>query len=205
MYRKDKKREFYTLKAKEHGYPARSVYKLKEIDERFDIIKEGNIILDLGVAPGSWLKYISEKIGEEGLVIGIDINDIKIELNKNMVFLKRDILKDSLEEDFLKILQGKKFDNILADLSPKTTGIKEVDQGKSLELAKKSFEIALNFLSEKGFFVFKIFESQDSHRFMREVSKYFKDIYRIKPKAISKGSKEFYIVGKEFKSNGKRN
>ena len=91
MYRKDNKTEHYTIKANKEGYPARSVYKLKDIDEKYRFLKKGDRVLDLGAAPGSWMKYIAAKIGERGLVQGVDIQDIEIELKPNMRFLKKDM------------------------------------------------------------------------------------------------------------------
>ena len=91
MYRKDRKAEFYTTLAKKEGYPARSVYKLKEIDEKYKIIKKNSRVLDLGSAPGSWLLYISQKVGDKGKVIGVDIEETKIPQKANIVFIKRSV------------------------------------------------------------------------------------------------------------------
>jgi len=144
MYRKDKKEEFYTKKSKEEGYPARSVYKLKEIDETFNLFKKGHRILDLGSAPGSWLLYLSEKAG---FVLGIDEQEITPK-RKNIFFIKKSIL----DEDILEALGQEKFDSVLADLSPKTTGIKSLDSGLSLELCQRAFFIAQKVLRPKGNF-----------------------------------------------------
>ena len=91
MYRKDRQNEFYTTLAKKEGFPARSIYKLKEIDEKYRIIKKGNRVLDLGCAPGSWLLYVSQKVGNKGKVIGVDIEEIKIPKKANIVFIKRSV------------------------------------------------------------------------------------------------------------------
>ena len=86
MYRKDRQNEFYTTLARKQGFPARSIYKLKEINEKHKIIKEGDRVLDLGCAPGSWLLYISQKVGDKGKVIGVDIEEIKIPKKTNIIF-----------------------------------------------------------------------------------------------------------------------
>jgi 23S rRNA (uridine2552-2'-O)-methyltransferase len=195
MYRKNKKEEFYTKKAREEGYPARSVYKLMQIDEEFKILKRGDIVLDLGSAPGSWLLYASEKVGEKGRVFGMDIEDIKIDEKKNIVFIKKSIE----DEDAPELFEGRKFDSVIADLSPKTIGIKSVDSGRSLELSKRAFLIAKNVLKKRGNFVCKIFEGGEADIFLKKISGYFRMFKRYRPKAVSKGSKEFYIVAKTFK------
>jgi len=138
MYRKDRKNELYTVLAKKEGYPARSVYKLKEIDEKYKIIKKSSRVLDLGCAPGSWLLYISQKVGNKGKVIGVDIEEIKIPQKANIIFIKRSIL-DLKESDFKD-----KFEVVVSDLSSKTSGVKFLDAGKSLELAEKSKQKARN-------------------------------------------------------------
>jgi len=193
MYRKDKKHEYYTIKARKEGYPARSVYKLKDIDEKFHFFKKEDVVLDLGASPGSWILYISEKIGDKGRVFGVDIQDIKINLPQNAVFVKKSILE--IENDgFL----NKKYNSVVADLSPNTTGIKSIDAGVSLELSEKAFEIAKKVLAKNGSFVCKIFQGEGMDDFLKEISSHFKIFKRYKPKAVIKNSKEFYIVAKGF-------
>lgn len=205
MYRKDRKNEPYTALAKKEGYPARSVYKLKEIDEKYKIIKQGDRVLDLGCAPGSWLLYISQKVGDKGKAIGVDIEEIKIPPRANIIFLKRNIfdLKPARnaehsdaggESDFQN-----KFEAVVSDSSTKTSGVKSLDAGRSLELAEKSFEIAKLFLLPGGNFVCKIFENEFSEEFFKKVKNRFVFAKRFRPKAVIKKSKEFYIIGKGFR------
>ncbi len=198
MYRKNLKDEFYTRKAREEGYPARSVYKLKEIDERYKIIKKGDAVLDLGCAPGSWLLYISEKVGKKGGVVGVDIEDIVAPKKENISFIKKDIL--SFQEEELKEWQ-EKFGVVVADLSPRTSGIKSIDVAKSLELNEAAFDVVKTALKKKGNFVCKIFEGEGSDDFVKKVEKYFESTKRFRPMAVMKRSKEFYIIGKGFISN----
>ena len=211
MYRKDRQNEFYTTLAKKDGYPARSVYKLREIDEKYKIIKKGDRVLDLGCAPGSWLLYISQKVGNKGKVVGVDIEEIKIPPKANIVFIKRSvldlkvpILPSKIEHPRWQIAIGKsdfkdKFEAVVSDLSPKTSGIKFLDAGKSLELAEKSFEIAKSVLLPDGNFVCKIFESEASDDFFKKVEICFDFAKRFRPKAVIRESKEFYIIGRGFR------
>ena len=196
MYRKGLKREFYTRKAREEGYPARSVYKLKEIDEKFHIFKMGDHVLDLGCAPGSWLLYVAQKVGENGKVVGIDREDIKIKKEDNIVFIKRDIFyfKNSEIDAFLK-----KYQVVISDLAPSTSGIKIIDSERSLELSEKALEIAKKVLLPRGNFVCKIFEGRESEKFFKKVEENFGFTKIFRPKAVFKGSKEIFIVAKNFK------
>jgi len=192
MYRKDKKEEFYTELAKKEGYPARSVYKLKEIDEKHKLFDKGDKVLDLGCAPGSWLLYVAHKVGKQGLTIGIDIDEIKIPKKENTIFLKKNVFDIKLGD------WGYKFDSIISDMAPKTTGVDFVDAGKSLELVEQAFEVAKMFLKPGGNFVCKIFDSREATDFFVELKKYFGLAKRVKPRAVSKKSKEFYIIAKDF-------
>jgi 23S rRNA (uridine2552-2'-O)-methyltransferase len=194
MYRKDHKNESYTVRAKKEGYPARSVYKLKEIDERYKIIKQGDWVLDLGSAPGSWMLYISKKIGERGKVLGIDTEETEIKAG-NVVFIKKDIKEADLA--------GRRFNVVVSDLAPKTTGIKSVDSARSLELAELAFEISRKTLLPRGNFVCKIFESEETDSLIKEIEKSFRTVKRFRPLAVYKGSKEFYIIAEGFKKHEK--
>ena len=198
MYRKDKIDEFFTRKAKEEGYPARSVYKIKEIDEKHHLFKKGDNVLDLGCAPGSWLLFVANKIGSRGKVVGIDIKDIKITLKENIIFIKKDIM--DFERSGAKEL-NQKYQAVISDLAPTTCGIESVDTGKSLELCEKAFSIAKRVLMPGGNFVCKIFEGEFTNNFFKEVEKSFKFTKRFRPKAVIKRSKEFYIIGKGFRDN----
>lgn len=189
MFRKDRKIDIYTRSAQKQGYPARSVYKLKEINERFKVIKRGYNVLDLGCAPGSWLLYVSDIIGPNAWVLGVDIDEVKIPQRSNIRVIKQDIFDFKLES---------KFNAVVSDMAPNTTGSKLADSGKSLELSIKAFEIARNALAPNGNFVCKVFESKETQDFFKEVSKSFRTVKLFKPKAISKGSREMYIVAMRF-------
>ena len=192
MFRQDKKDEFYTILAKKSGYPARSVYKLKEIDKKYKIFKKGDRVLDLGCSPGSWLLYISQKIGQQGKVIGVDLEQIKIPQKANISFTQRNIF-DLKESDFQD-----KFAAVVSDLAPKTSGHQVLDTVKSMELAEKSLEIAKSVLLLGGNFVCKLFENESTNDFFKKVKNCFAFAKRYRPQAVSKKSKELYIIGQKF-------
>jgi len=192
MFRQDKKDEFYTILAKKSGYPARSVYKLKEIDKKYKIFKKGDRVLDLGCSPGSWLLYISQKIGQQGKVIGVDLEQIKIPQKANIAFTQRNIF-DLKGSDFKN-----KFAAVVSDLAPKTSGHQVLDTVKSMGLAEKSFEIAKSVLLLGGNFVCKLFENESTNDFFKKVKNCFAFAKRYRPQAVSKKSKELYIIGQKF-------
>lgn len=188
--------DFYSRLAKQEDYPSRSVYKLKEIDQKFDLIKKNDRVLDLGCSPGAWLKYISTKIGEQGQVIGVDIDDLKVNLGPNMVFIQKDILGADI---FLLPELQEDFQVVVSDLAPHTSGLKEKDAAESLTLAGRAWEIAQKVLAEGGHLVAKIFEGAGVDEFIRELKPRFQTVKRFRPKAVRKESPEFYLVAQGFK------
>jgi 23S rRNA (uridine2552-2'-O)-methyltransferase len=186
----------WAKKAKEKGYPARSVFKLMEIQEKYKIIQKGNIVLDLGASPGSWSKYVLNIVGEKGKVIGIDILPIKIS-HPNFYFLQKDVFE--LEEKDFKILGIEKFDVLLSDMAPKTTGDKFGDHVRSMRLAERALEIAKNYLKEGGSFVVKVFEGEKIPSLKRQIEKCFKSVKFFKPKSSRRESKEIFIIAQGFK------
>ncbi len=191
MYRKDKKREVYTIKAREEGYPARSVYKLKEINEKFHLIKKGYRVLDLGSAPGSWLKCISEIVGDRGTVTGVDLNELRIDLPKNAGFIQEDIYQLGITELFSNT-NG--YDIITSDMAPKTTGIISADCGVINDLVYQTLLLAEKILVEKGSLIAKIFEGNDTREIIKEAKINFKTVRIFRPKATTKHSKEIYLI-----------
>jgi 23S rRNA (uridine2552-2'-O)-methyltransferase len=201
MYRKNRQLETYTVRAHKEGYPARSVYKLKEMDQKYFLFKIGDRVLDLGCAPGSWLLYVSQKIGATGKIIGIDSCDLKIDLPQNSSFIKKDILE--LKENDFKELGI--FNSIISDLAPATTGVKFADTHRSLELSLFAWQIARSVLKKNGNFVCKIFEGSESNDLIKELKPFFKIIKSFRPRAVFRSSREFYVVGLGFLGYNKDN
>jgi len=198
MYRKNLKNEYYTRKAREDNYPARSVYKLQQIDEKFDLIKAGDEVLDLGCSPGSWLLYLAKKIGPDGKVIGIDVLDLKIEIPKNAKFIKSDVMEYVPTSVGIPTMVGRKFDVIVSDLAPNTSGEHFIDTEKSLEFCERALEIVQNNLKSGGNFLCKILEGEGINDFFKKVETNFAFAKRYKPLASRKESREIYIIGKNY-------
>jgi len=192
--------DFFFRKAKEEGYPARSVYKLSELDQRYNLFKPRQAILDLGCAPGSWSIYISRQIGHQGRVIGVDLKETQIEAD-NFFFFKADILKINEEElaDIMEEAGVDKFDGLVSDMAPSTSGIKGVDAGRSAALANQALDIARRNLKKGGFLVLKILEGGEHQLIWQEIQRLFEKQKQIRPKAVRQNSREIYIVAYGFK------
>ena len=179
----------YFKKAKREGRLARSFYKLEELDRRAKLIKAGNRIIDLGACPGSWLEYILEKVGGNGKVCAVDLNVINKKFKGKVEFKKIDI-RDVTPDMF----GVKNFDVVVSDMAPKTSGIKLVDQARSLELCEIAAKFAIETLVKGGNFVCKIFESPEVQPFRESLRDKFAAIRMIKPDACRDESLEVYVV-----------
>jgi len=191
MYRKDKKREVYTVKAHNEGYPARSIYKLKEINEKFRLIGKDYRVLDLGSAPGSWLKYLGEIVGDGGMVVGIDLSELRFNLPKNTKFIQKDIYELSGKE---LLLNTSGFNAVTSDMAAKTTGIESADSGATNDLVRQGLSIAKEVLVRNGVFIAKLFENNDTKDILKEVKGCFKSARMFRPQATTKHSKEVYLI-----------
>ncbi len=191
-------RDYYFRRAKEQNYPARSVYKLKEIDAKFKIFRKGMKVLDLGAAPGSWSLGAAEKVGEQGLVLACDIQETDTVFPKNIVFLQEDVFNRSaiFEEHLQKIAP---FDVVISDMAPRTTGTKFTDQARSLELCLEALNVAELWLKKGGAFVVKIFMGPDIQELLQPMRRQFTTVKSFKPKSSRQESKETFFVGTGFK------
>ena len=189
-----KYRDHYFLKAKQENYPARSVYKLKEIDKKFRIFKKGMRVLDLGAAPGSWSLGAAEKIGPEGLVIGVDLKSTDTHFPANVLFLQEDVFSRS--ESFEALLKEKgPFHVVMSDMAPSTTGHKGTDQARSAALCEEALALALTCLIKGGGFIVKIFMGPDTKAFVDELRKNFSMVKSFKPASSrSESFESFYIA-----------
>ena len=183
-------RDSFARKARQEGYLARSAYKLKSILERFTIIRSGNVVLDIGAAPGSWLQVISEIIGSRGTVIGIDIQPITFQA-KNVITVQVDAQSPDIHQH---IAPYGPYDAITSDAAPKTTGIKIHDQTRSLELAEQALLLSQDHLRKGGALVTKLFQSSDTTLLLRHAHKQFRKAVLYKPKASRERSFETFLV-----------
>jgi 23S rRNA (uridine2552-2'-O)-methyltransferase len=190
-------KDTFRVKAKEEGYPARSVYKLKEIQEKYKLIRPGQRIIDLGCHPGSWLRFCSQTVGPEGLVLGLDLKNPTIPMSPNISFLKVDLL--AVPEEEIKNWAPQEADLVLSDLSPKTCGIKWLDHQRSLELNRRALEIGFLLLKKGGNTVLKIFEGEGSKDFVKKMKNRFEAVHIHKPKSSRRESSEIYLIGRGFK------
>jgi 23S rRNA (uridine2552-2'-O)-methyltransferase len=190
-----KRPDSFYRKAKTEGFAARSIFKLQELDEKFKLFRAGQRVLDLGAAPGSWMQYVSQKVGAEGLVVAIDRNALRTEIPDNCRFRQADVL--SLQSsDFAEF---GKFDLVVSDLAPQTTGNHEGDHARSVELCQKALSLAQSLLVAGGGFICKMYQGEESRPFLEELRKNFMMAKTQKPNPSRSESREIFFValGKE--------
>ncbi len=180
-------------RARYQGFRARSVYKLEELDERFNLLQLGMKVLDLGAAPGSWLQYASEKVGPFGHILGIDLKPID-PVNENVTTVIGDLTNPEVVSKALLDLGWDKVDLLLSDVAPSTTGILHVDQKRSVDLDRAIFEIAKRFLKPQGVLILKVFQAQEFQIFVKELKHYFKYVVVVKADASRDRSREVYVA-----------
>jgi len=182
----------YRTRARAQGFVARAVYKLKEIDEKYRLFQEGQRVLDLGCSPGSWLQYIGSRVGPRGLVLGVDLAQPAIEIAPPLYFMVGEV--ESLDFKAVAAISPF-FDAVVSDLAPKTTGIRAVDQQRSLELAWQAWEVAQKLLRPGGHFLVKVFEGPDTPALGAALKEAFGQTRVVKPAGSRRASREIYLLG----------
>ena len=189
------RRDTYVRQSKVDGYRARSAYKLKEIDEKFKIFKGGMSVVDIGAAPGSWSQYVA-KVVKSGKIISIDLKEM--ENIENTLQIQGDFtLVDT--QDQIKEYLKKKPDVVMSDMAVNTTGIKNIDSIQTGELCKEAMVFSKDVISEKGFFISKIFMGSTFNEIVALGKKIFKEVRVFKPKSSRKDSKESFIICKNLR------
>lgn len=185
--------DFYTKKAQKEGYPARSVYKLQEIQVKFNVLKKNSRVLDVGAAPGSWTLYVMKMLGNEGFLSSIDLKPLAVEIkNSNFFFVQG----DAFDQENIRLLAEKgPYDTVLSDAAPATTGNKIVDTERSIQLIESIYNTALQVLAPGGSFVFKMFQGGREKELLADMKKHFNSVKILKPQATRQNSFETFVVG----------
>lgn len=190
--------DHYFKRAKQENYPARSVYKLQELDASFKLFRPGQKVLDLGATPGSWTLWAAQKVGAGGKVLGVDLNPTDTAFPPNVTFLVADALDPGPEFSAL-IESMKPFDLVISDMAPRTTGQRVTDQTRSLELVEQALALAGTCLIKGGHFVAKVFMGPDVKAFTDSMRGAFEKVKTAKPKSSRSESFEQFIVGLGFR------
>ncbi len=184
----------FTKQAKAQGYTARSVFKLEEIDRKAGLIKRGMAVVDLGCFPGSWTRYVAQRVGVKGHVVGVDL-----EAPQGIVgnFIVRSVYEVEPEELIDAI--GGKADLVLSDMAQSTTGQKDMDHLRQISLVERAHWLAQRVLKPGGSIVYKVFDGGDANACIAAIKRDFETLKRYKPEAVRSVSREFFVAGTGFR------
>ena len=191
------RRDSYYKKAKQEGYRSRAAYKLLELQQHYHLLRSGDAVVDLGAAPGGWLQVAVNAVGQNGIIVGVDLQAIQPFHERNIALLQGDMTSGGIREK-IKTLLHRPADCVLSDLAPKLSGIRDADMARCLELSQIALETAVELLRPGGALLIKGFISNDLHTFTAELKKHFSGVQRTKPEATRQGSSEFYFVARGF-------
>lgn len=189
-------KDVYVKRAQQEGFRARSAYKLMEINKKHHLIKPGMTVIDLGAAPGSWSEVVLPLVGSTGKVIAADILSIKP--IANIKFIQGDFSKCEIQNSILENLGGNLVDVVLSDMAPNTSGIKEIDNELSVNLAKSALAFATKVLKPNGVLLTKVFQGKEMQEMVKSVQINFRQVKILRPDASRTRSKEVYLLAKGF-------
>ena len=189
----NRKDHFYQ-RAKKEGYRSRAAYKLLEIDKKYNILRPGFRVADLGCFPGSWLQVAEQKVGKKGMVVGIDLQDVEPLTSDWVKIIKGDLTTPEVVDDLMQQVEGR-LNVVLSDLSPSLSGIRMQDALRSADLVERAFYFATNTLVANGNFVAKIFPGNESDELSRVIRRCFTRFSRMHLASTRGSSKESYFVG----------
>lgn len=189
------KPDHWAQRAQREGYPARSVYKLEEINQRHRLLPRGGRVLDLGATPGSWGRYAARNAGPGLRLVGVDLNPSKDYPGK---FVQASVFE--LDVEALRAALGGPADLVMSDMAPLTSGARLTDHLRQLELAEAALSLAQGLLRPGGAFIAKVFEGEDAPAFVQRARAHFETVKRMRPKAVRPESVEFFLVGLGFRA-----
>lgn len=197
----ERKADPYHRMAKERGYRSRAAFKLKQLNTKFGFLDDAKYVLDIGAAPGGWLQVSAEVVGEDGLVVGIDLDGIKPLGLRNVKTIIGDIMDEETFEEAKKLFPDK-VDVVLSDLSPNISGAWELDHFRQIELSRTAMRVSEKILKPEGWFILKVFQGSEYEGFLKELREAYLFVKVVKPRASRKESAEIYIVARGFRNRG---
>jgi 23S rRNA (uridine2552-2'-O)-methyltransferase len=199
-WNQERKEDHYYQKAKKEDYRSRASYKLLQLNKKFKIMRKGNRILDLGAAPGGWSQVALEATGQEGRVVAVDLQKIRPFPEENFEAIKGDFTTIETKEAIVAALDGQAA-VILSDASPKLSGIKDVDQMRSMDLFFAVMEMCNSTLRYNGTLVMKVFQGEGFPEILKTVKNRFRTVKTTKPPSSRKKSVEMYLVARGFRGS----
>ena len=195
-WRERQERDPFVLQARKDGWRSRAVYKLEQIDQKERLLKPDMVCVDLGSAPGSWSQYVTETLKGKARIIAVDL--LTMDSLPDVEFVQGDFQDDGIFEQLLQAVGEGGADLVMSDIAPNITGTKAVDQPRSMYLVELALDMARRVLKPRGDFVCKVFQGEGFDEFVRDARNSFERVRVIKPRASRTGSREVYLVARNF-------
>jgi 23S rRNA (uridine2552-2'-O)-methyltransferase len=187
----------YVKRAQHEGYRSRAVFKLEELQQKDRLLKPGQVVVDLGAAPGGWSQYAEKIVGAKGKVFALDI--LEMDPIAGVEFLQGDFREQEVLDRLMEQLKGRQVDLVMSDMAPNISGMNAVDQPRVMYLCELALDFARKTLAPGGLFVAKIFQGEGFDEFIKELRPLFDKVVFRKPKASRPRSREVYVVARGFK------
>ncbi|MBE9526563.1 MAG: 23S rRNA (uridine(2552)-2'-O)-methyltransferase RlmE [Proteobacteria bacterium] len=187
----------YVLKSQQDGYRSRAAYKLLQIQEKDKIIKPGMNVVDLGAAPGGWSQVVRQFVGAKGKVVALDI--LPMDQLAQVDFVLGDFQEESVLNELLSVVNNEPIDLVISDMAPNITGVKAVDQPKSIYLLELAMDLANQVLKPGGTLLMKVFQGEGFQPLLAELRQQYQKVITRKPDASRSRSSEVYLLAKGFK------
>ena len=195
-WRERQEKDPYVQRARREGWRSRAVFKLEEIDRKERFLKPGMVCVDLGSAPGSWSQYVTDKLGGRARIVAVDL--LAMDALPDVGFIQGDFQDDAVFEQLLESAGSAGVDLVMSDMAPNISGTRAVDQPRSMYLVELALDLARRVLKPGGSFVCKVFQGEGFDDFVREARNSFARVRVMKPKASRAGSREVYLVARNF-------
>jgi 23S rRNA (uridine2552-2'-O)-methyltransferase len=197
-YIQDRKRDYYYQKAKQEKYRSRASYKLFQAIQKYHFIEFGDVVIDLGAAPGGWIQAARKTAGKKGFVLGVDLKRIEPFPQEYVRTIVCDIMDQDAAQQISEMLP-RKADAVISDASPNISGVWELDHARQIDLAQQALQIAIETLRPGGNFFAKVFQGDMLDDYTHKVKQHFETVLVIKPKASRAKSSEMFILGRRLK------
>ena len=195
-WRERQEKDPYVQRARREGWRSRAVFKLEEIDRKERFLKPGMVCVDLGSAPGSWSQYVTDKLGGRARIVAVDL--LAMDALPDVEFIQGDFQDNAVFEQLLESAGSAGVDLVMSDMAPNISGTKAVDQPRSMYLVELALDLARRVLKPGGSFVCKVFQGEGFDDFVREARNSFARVRVMKPRASRAGSREVYLVARNF-------
>lgn len=195
-WRDRQERDPFVQRARREGWRSRAVFKLEQIDTKERLLRPGMVCLDLGAAPGGWSQYVTQALDGNGRVIAVDL--LPMDALPGVEFVQGDFREEHVFEELLERVGERGADLVISDMAPNISGTKAVDQPRSMYLAELALDMAQRVLRPGGSFVCKVFQGEGFDEFVKTARNSFERVRVIKPKASRSGSREVYLVARNF-------